>query len=88
MENLIPRVQAGVDDCGVTAALSDTLDNYHSVQFRERFPGQVEHCMRLVAERLQTCLKTKNRDVISESDIHQLSRSLEILHTIHIRLQC
>ena len=28
----------------------------HREAFRERWPGQVEHCLRLTAERLQACL--------------------------------
>lgn len=32
------------------------VNRAHREAFHERFPGQLEHCMRLVSERLQTCL--------------------------------
>jgi hypothetical protein len=31
----------------------------HREAFKTRFPGQVEHCLRLTAERLQACLTNK-----------------------------
>jgi len=55
--------------------------------FRERFPGQVEHCMRLVAERLQQGLN-KNADVqLSDTAVRDLATALLSLHEIHITLQ-
>lgn len=36
--------------------LAQTVGNAHRLAFRDRFPGQLEHCMRLVSERLQSCL--------------------------------
>ena len=35
----------------------------HREAFRTRFPGQVEHCMRLTAERLQAILTKKPTDL-------------------------
>lgn len=35
----------------------------HREAFRTRFPGQVEHCMRLTAERLQAILTRKPTDL-------------------------
>jgi hypothetical protein len=78
---MIPNVQANLDDT-LTSMVNTTIENHHSVQFRERFPGQVEHCMRLVAERLQSTLKTKSREVISDQEVLWLSQSLKILHDL------
>jgi hypothetical protein len=35
----------------------------HREAFKSRFPGQVEHCMRLTAERLQAILTKKPTDL-------------------------
>ena len=35
----------------------------HREAFKERFPGQIEHCMRLTAERLQALLTSKPEDM-------------------------
>jgi hypothetical protein len=42
--------------------------NYaHREAFKTRFPGQVEHCMRLTAERLQALLTKKPSDMTDVS---------------------
>lgn len=58
----------------------------HRAAFAEKFPGQVEHCMRLIAERLQAGLR-KDADVqISDSDAKDLSWALLNLYEIHCDL--
>ena len=58
----------------------------HRTAFREKFPGQVEHCMRLVAERLQHGL-SKTADVqISDASAKDLSMALLSLWEIHREL--
>ena len=54
--------------------------------FRERFPGQLEHCMRLTAERLQAILTNKPTDLCdpdtwsaTAKEIHDLSHALYYL---------
>lgn len=63
----------------------------HREAFVLRFPGQIEHCLRLTAERLQACL-IKQSGVepgqpetwtATADDILALSRSLESLWIIH-----
>ena len=39
------------------------VNKVHREAFKERFPGQVEHCMRLTAERLQAILTKKPTDL-------------------------
>lgn len=39
------------------------VNHAHREAFRTRFPGQVEHCMRLTAERLQALLTKKPTDM-------------------------
>ena len=39
------------------------VNQAHREAFKTRFPGQVEHCMRLTAERLQAILTNKPSDI-------------------------
>ena len=39
------------------------VNRAHRVAFKERFPGQIEHCMRLTTERLQGLLSKKPTDL-------------------------
>lgn len=39
------------------------VNHAHREAFRSRFPGQLEHCMRLTAERLQAILTKKPTDL-------------------------
>jgi hypothetical protein len=39
------------------------VNQAHRESFKTRFPGQIEHCMRLTAERLQAILTRKPSDL-------------------------
>jgi hypothetical protein len=61
----------------------------HREGFKTRFPGQVEHCMRLTAERLQAVLTRKPVDLAdpdtwncTPGEIGQLSEALWHLSVI------
>lgn len=54
--------------------------------FTQRFPGQIQHCMRLVAERLQAVLTNKPKDLADPStwtataqEIRDLTEALDYL---------
>ena len=63
----------------------------HREAFIQKFPHQLEHCMRLTAERLQACLNKPDGVVLSDprtwpataDDVLCLARSLESLYGIH-----
>ena len=62
------------------------VNKVHREAFKERFPGQIEHCMRLTAERLQALLTKKPTDMTDTStwagtpeEIHALSHGLYYL---------
>lgn len=63
----------------------------HREAFREKFPGQIEHSLRLTAERLQACLNKGDGVVLADprtwpastQDIRDLAMSLESLYTIY-----
>lgn len=80
--------------------VSDTLimqkvNAHHREAFRTRFPGQLEHCQRLTAERLQACL-AKHPDMVlgdpdtwpaSAATVRDLAQALDALHRIAQRLE-
>jgi len=43
--------------------ISQKINASHREGFKARFPGQIEHCMRLTAERLQAILTRKPTDL-------------------------
>ena len=55
--------------------------------FHQKFPGQVEHCMRLVAERLQTGLKKDGDIQLSDCSAKDLTWALLNLYKIHSDLK-
>jgi len=59
----------------------------HRAAFHEKFPGQVEHCMRLIAERLQKGLAKDAEVGLSDCSAKDLSWALVNLYKIHQQLQ-
>jgi hypothetical protein len=59
----------------------------HREAFHQKFPGQVEHCMRLIAERLQTGLRKDSDMQLSDCSAKDLSWALLNLWTIHNDIQ-
>lgn len=66
------------------------VNKVHRDAFKEKFPGQIEHCMRLTAERLQAVLTNKPHDMTdpttwsaSAQDILSLSHGLYYLSIIN-----
>jgi hypothetical protein len=58
----------------------------HRAAFREKFPGQIEHCMRLIAERLQKGLAKDAEVGLSDCSAKDLSWALLNLYQIHCDL--
>lgn len=57
----------------------------HRESFRTRFPGQVEHCMRLTAERLQAVLTRKPTDL---ADPATWNCTAEEIRDLTVALDC
>jgi hypothetical protein len=55
----------------------------HRAAFHEKFPGQIEHCMRLIAERLQKGLAKDAEVGLSDCSAKDLSWALRNLYQIH-----
>ena len=70
--------------------LLQKVNHAHRQAFKQKFPGQIEHCMRLTAERLQAILSKKEATDIADPDtwistaaeIEQLSHAL--FHLSHL----
>lgn len=62
----------------------------HRVAFAEKFPGQVEHCLRLLTERLQSGLDKRDNVVLedvktwklSPSELKDLCQALEAIYFV------
>lgn len=66
------------------------VNGAHREAFLKRFPGQIEHCMRLTAERLQAILTRKPSDLADPStwncsaeEIRDLTVALDKLARLH-----
>jgi len=55
----------------------------HRVAFREKFPGQVEHCLRLITERLQQGLRKDADQPLTNRDCADLAIALDLLYQIN-----
>jgi hypothetical protein len=66
--------------------IQQKLGATHRAAFREKFPGQIEHCMRLIAERLQKGLAKDSEMQISDCSAKDLSWALVNLYEIHCDL--
>jgi hypothetical protein len=66
------------------------VNHAHREGFKQRFPGQIEHCMRLTAERLQAILTRKPADLADPAtwnstaqEIRDLAVALDKLAHLH-----
>ena len=62
--------------------IQQKLGAAHRAAFREKFPGQIEHCMRLIAERLQKGLAKDAEIGLSDCSAKDLSWALLNLYQI------
>lgn len=65
--------------CDTDQALAGRID---TVTFRTRFPRQIEHVLRLVAERLQNGLRKDALQALTCEEIHQLSGAVADLYQV------
>ena len=59
----------------------------HREAFHHKFPGQVEHIMRLIAERLQVGLRKDQPVELMASEIADLALALDHVYRIHCDLR-
>ena len=84
-----PRVNAHTDDPDLRIAKKIVAGQ--SVVFRDRFPSQVEQCLRLLTERLQAGLDKRNGVVLDNTttwnmtalELSDLARAVECLYNVY-----
>ena len=84
-----PRVNAHTDDPDLRIAKKIVAGQ--SVVFRERFPSQVEQCLRLLSERLQAGLDKRNGVVLDNTttwnmtalELSDLARAVESIYNVY-----
>ena len=59
----------------------------HREAFAQKFPGQCEHIMRLIAERLQLGLRKDQPVELTASEISDLAQALNCIYDIHCDLR-
>ena len=59
----------------------------HREAFAIKFPGQCEHIMRLIAERLQLGLRKDNPVELTAGEVCYLARALNAIYDIHVDLK-
>jgi hypothetical protein len=59
----------------------------HREAFHQKFPGQIEHIMRLIAERLQTGLRKDQPVELMPAEIESLASALNLVYSIHCSIR-
>ena len=67
--------------------IEQKINSAHRAAFVQKFPGQVEHILRLIAERLQLGLRKDQPVELMASEIADLSRALNLIYDIHCDLR-
>lgn len=65
------------------AVINSQLDSHYAQKFRQHFPNNIEHCLRMAQEQLQSGLKSRN---LSTSDIVNLSTAVYNIHRVYRNL--
>ena len=63
------------------------VNGAHREAFQQKFPGQCEHIMRLIAERLQLGLRKDNPVELAAAEICHLAQALDAVYSIHTDLK-
>lgn len=59
----------------------------HRGAFLEKYPQQVEHILRLIAERLQTGLNKNHQDPLTNAEVDSLAHALYHINQVRITLK-
>jgi hypothetical protein len=59
----------------------------HREAFRLKFPGQCDHILRLIAERLQNGLRKDIDAPLTNQEVADLSRALAAVYSVHKTLE-
>jgi len=83
-----PYVRAAAEGRAVEdTKILQKVNAAHRLAFREKFPGQIEHCLRLITERLQQGLHKDSPVPIMGSEAADLSAAIWHLTQVQILIQ-
>lgn len=85
-----PHIRAAAEGRAVEdTRIMQKVNAAHRMAFREKFPGQIEHCLRLITERLQQGLHKEAPVPISDREAADLSTAIwhltQVQHMINPR---
>jgi len=63
--------------------IAQHIGQAHREAFRIKYPGQIEHCLRLTAERLQKGLDKNATQQLDTQEVADLAQALCHLHKIY-----
>jgi len=63
--------------------VANKIESHHRIQFRERFPGQTEQILRLIAERLQVGLHKEAAAPLTNSEVAELSQAFQSVYQVY-----
>jgi hypothetical protein len=59
------------------------INAVHRLGFRDKFPQQVEHILRLISERLQLGLNKNSSDSLDNSEVADLAQALHQVYQVY-----
>lgn len=71
------------NDLVLNTRIQQKINAAHRGAFRDKFPGQVEHVLRLIAERLQTGLNKNSQDTLDNHEVAALSSAMVAIYEIY-----
>jgi len=84
MPTVNPHIRAAMEGRAVEdTRIMQKVNAAHRLAFREKFPGQVEHCLRLITERLQAGLRKDSDAPLSSRECADLANALSLLYHIN-----
>ena len=86
-----PKLQAHVEGEVYPDSLTPKIHNVQSAVFKNRFPSQVEQCLRLLTERLQAGLDKRNGAVLDNTttwnmtalELSDLAKAVESIYNVY-----
>ena len=79
-------MQPEIDRQVLDTQILGKINAAHRIGFRDKFPGQVEHILRLISERLQLGLNKNSTEILSNEEVALLSDALNNVYLVYKEL--
>jgi hypothetical protein len=67
--------------------IEQKINAAHREAFHQKFPGQIDHILRLIAERLQAGLRKDQEMPLSNCEVESLAQALYNVYCVHTELK-